>query len=246
MTPTHSPGFRALARAYGRQRLARTLDGLYAQGLEAARARCAEQPLLFAANHVGWWDAFLLVALDEALRCEGRALMDAANLRRLRFFGWLGALPLSPASALGDLRAAADWLGRPGHALWVFPQGEQRPAHLRPLGFRGGVRLLAKLAPRAAVVPVAFQYAFREAPAPAAYAHLGAALPAAKVAAADGVARLERAVETGLAEIDAALAGHRAPFPALVPPRRRTVDGGLGARLLGGRPRPRSEDEEHA
>ena len=232
--PARSPWFLALARRYARRRLARGLDGLYVAGLEAARAEARRRPVILAANHVGWWDSFLVVAIDQALGTEAYALMDAESIRRLPFFGRMGALPIDRsgrATSRAGLEDAAARLDRPGRALWIFPQGWHRPAHLRPLGFAPGIRLLARRAPDAAVIPVAIQYAWGEQPGPAAYAHLGAAIPA------DGLAveAVEAAVEQGLGEIDAMLAGERAPFPALVAPRVRSPEEGIGARLIGGR-----------
>lgn len=231
--PERSPWFLKLTRPYVRGRLARGLDGFYAEGVEAARAAARARPVILVANHVGWWDSFLVVALDEALGTEGYALMDAESVRRLPFFARLGALPLDRSGAStsrAGLRAAAAKLDRPGRALWIFPQGHHRPAHLRPLGFLGGVALLARMVPEAAIVPIAIQYAWGERPAPAAWAHLGAPLPATVDAAG-----LERAVEAGLARIDAALAGESPRFPALVAPRVKSPEEGFGARLLGGR-----------
>ena len=232
--PQRSPWFVKLTRPYVRRRLARGLDGFYAAGVEEARAVAHGRPVILAANHVGWWDSFLVVALDEALGTEGYALMDAASVWRLPFFARLGALPLDrggASRARAGLRAAAAKLDRAGRALWIFPQGHHRPAHLRPLGFLGGVALLARMVPQAAVVPVAFQYAWGERPSPRAWAHLGTPLPAVDL----DVARLERAVQDGLGRIDEALAGKGHPFPTLVPPRAKPPEQGIGARLLGGR-----------
>jgi 1-acyl-sn-glycerol-3-phosphate acyltransferase len=230
-----TPWFLGLARRYARRRLARALDGLHAAGVEEARRAAAERPVILAANHVAWWDPFLVVALDEALGTEGYALMDAANLRGLPFFARLGAIPLdrsSPARLRSGLRAAAALLDRPGRAVWMFPQGKLRPAHLRPLGLQPGVGLLARLAPGAAVIPISVQYAFGEHPAPAALAWLGAAIPPEVAATEEGARRLERALEGGLARIDAALAEEAPPLPALVPSRLRRPDAGLGSRVM--------------
>ena len=90
--PPRSPWFLALARRYARRRLARGLDGFFADGLEAARAAVRARPVVLAANHVGWWDSFLVVALDEALGTEGYALMDAGSVRH----------PESDTSGRGD------------------------------------------------------------------------------------------------------------------------------------------------
>lgn len=234
-TAPRTPWVLALARRYARRRLARALDGLYVSGLEAARAAARERPVILAANHVGWWDSFLVVALDEALGTEGYALMDAESVRRLPFFARLGALPLERGGAAvrAGLRAGTARLTGPGRALWMFPQGRHRPAHLRPLGFEPGLRLVLREAPGAAVLPVAIQYAFGERPVPAAYAHFGAAMPAEGL----DVAAVETAVEAGLASIDAMLAGRAPAFAPLVAPRVRSPEEGVGARMIGARGR---------
>ena len=231
--PRRTPWFLAMARRYARRKLARGLDGLFVEGLEEVRALARERPVILAANHVAWWDSFLVVALDHALGTEGYALMDADSIRRLPFFARLGALPLERGGRTADLtglRAAAAKLDRPGRALWIFPQGRHRPAHLRPLGFEPGIRLVTRLAPEAAVVPVALQYAFGERPVPAAYARFGEPVPDDR----RSVAAVEAAVAEGLAAIDRMLAGHAPPFAPLVAPRGGGPDRGLGARLLGG------------
>ncbi len=240
-----SPRVLRAARWYVRRELARALDGLHVSGLDGVRRVAREHPVILAANHVGWWDSFLVVALDEALGTEGFALMDAENLCRIPFFVRLGAVPLDRGLPRAGLRAGAALLGGPGRALWIFPQGSHRPAHLRPLAFEPGIRLLARLAPGAAVIPTAFEYAFGEGHYPAAYADFGESIPAERVAAADGVRVLEAAVAAGLERIDAALAGRAAPLPALVPSRGQRPDSGLGTRLLNrwlGRPAAKQSD----
>jgi 1-acyl-sn-glycerol-3-phosphate acyltransferase len=130
---TRRPAFLTLARAYARRRVARGLDGLWVNGLEEARAALADRPLIFASNHVAWWDTLLLLPLDEALGGLGWAVMDAENLSKLPFLGWIGALPLdrsSPDRSRQCLQSCAALLDRPGRGLWIFPQGRQRPALL--------------------------------------------------------------------------------------------------------------------
>lgn len=218
--------FRHLAR----RRIATQLDGLYLAGLRRAQSALERGPVLFAATHVSRWDPLVLLVLDEALGAEGRALMDAANLDRLPFFRWLGAMPIDRsgrARARSGLRDAAAWLDRPGRSLWVFPQGRQRPAHLRPLGLERGTELITR-ASGATIIPVALNYGFREHDCPAAVACFGGPLDPAPTL----LAALEPALADGLARIDLFLDGQPGDFEALVPPNHGPTDTDLPTRLL--------------
>lgn len=244
------PGFLGFARRYARHRVARGLDGLWVSGLDDARAALAERPLIFAANHVAWWDTLLLVVLDEALGGTGWAVMDSARLRALPFLGWIGALPLDRNSRERSrqcLQACADLLDRPARALWIFPQGRQRPAHLRPLDLKPGLQVIHDHRP-VDVVAVSLNYVFLENPRPAAVVRF--ALPVPGVRGPQLLPAVEGALLDGLAAIDeaavAATDGRRArthpadPLPgftALVPPQRLSAQEGLGARLLNALPR---------
>ena len=227
MTPAarRSPRFVALGRRYVRRKLTRALDGVWAAGLGQARDVAKRQPIILAANHVGWWDSFLVIAVDQALGTEGFALMDQSSVERMPYFGWQGAVPLDQASPRAGLRQGARLLDRPGRALWIFPSGGHRPAHLRPLGFKPGIVLLARMAPAAAVLPVAFQYAWGDADRPRAWVHVGDPVE---------VSQVEPAVERGLDQIDHALRGEPAGFEMLIAPRGRRPDQGMGARILAG------------
>ena len=167
---TRHPAFLAAARRYAGRRVARGLDGLWVSGLHETRAALSTRPLLFASNHVAWWDSLLLVVLDEALGGLGWAIMDARNLQKLKFLGWLGALPLdrsSPQRSRECLESAAALLDRPGRNIWFFPQGRQRPAHLRPLDLRHGVQIMHAHNP-VDVIAVSIDYVFLERDRPAA------------------------------------------------------------------------------
>lgn len=241
---TRRPTFLSYARAYSRRRVAHGLDGLWVSGLEQARAALAAGPLIFAANHVAWWDTLLLLVLDEALGGTGWAVMDAANLRRLPFLGWVGALPLdrgSPERSRECLEASADLLDRPGRALWIFPQGRQRPAHLRPLDLKPGIGIAHEHNP-VDIVTVSMNYLFLERDRPAAVVCFSA--PITDVEGSAVLPRIEAALLDGLADIDAAVVaatdGRRArthpddPLPGFAPlvgaahPKRD----GVGERML--------------
>ena len=245
---TRRPAFLDFARRYARRRAARGLDGVWVAGLGEARAALAERPVLFAANHVAWWDTLLLLILDEALGGVGWAVMDAENLGKLPFLGWVGALPLDRGSADSSrrcLEACADLLDRPGRALWIFPQGRQRPAHLRPLDLKRGVQTVHAHNP-VDLVTVSINYVFLEREHPAAIVRFSAPMPGAAVAGEALMPAIEAALLDGLAAIDvaamAATDGRRArtdpadPLPGFAPlvrPHRLVDAEGIGGRLLG-------------
>jgi 1-acyl-sn-glycerol-3-phosphate acyltransferase len=194
------PWFLALARRYVRRRFRREFDGFHVEGLERIRALVAREPVIVASTHVAWWDALFAIQMDWLLGTETYCLMDADNLKRLPFFGWVGAVPLdrsSPKRALKDMKAAATLLDRPGRVLWIFPQGRQRPAHLRPLDLQPGVRWLARTS-GARTVPLALNYLFREGPAPAVVSSFGEPIGARE----DLVSRLDAELRGGLDRID--------------------------------------------
>ena len=144
---SRKPWFKRLALRYVQKRVKNDLDGLWVDGLEACIELSQKGPIILAANHVAWWDAMLLLCIDEAMQTDGFAIMDSKNLRQLPFFKWVGAVGIqkdNPRQALKDLRSASQVLSAPHRSLWIFPQGHQRPAHLRPLNFKHGVVKLAQ------------------------------------------------------------------------------------------------------
>ena len=225
--PASVPLARRLFRGVARRRIAAELDGLHVCGLELAQAALARGPVIFAATHVSWWDSLVLLALAEALGADGRALMDAANLEALPFFRWVGALPVDrsgPGRARRGLHDAAAFLAAPGRALWVFPQGRQRPAHLRPLGLERGIDLVARSS-GATIVAVGLNYGFRDLDRVAAVACFEAPRP---VGAADLEADLIRA----LGRIDQFLDRGGMGFETTIASTRARADQDLPTRML--------------
>lgn len=229
-----------LARRYVRRKLRLQFDGMLIEGLAQTRRSAERAPLIIAPNHVAWWDPLVALHLDALLGTEGYCLMDEDNLSRFPFFGWVGGLPLARGAGrrtLAHMQAAVQLLKRPGCAVWIFPQGRQRPAHLRPLAPASGVSWLSR-ASGASVVPLALDYQYRQAPEPAILVSFGTPIA---TGATPLVAQLERAWTAGLARIDAfretgALEG--SDITLGLPPRRQPeravpLAGRLLSRLIG-------------
>lgn len=236
--------FQWLARRYVARRLQRQFEDVRCFGLPHLRSVLKSQPVILACNHVAWWDPLILVQLDDKLGSDGYCLMDKENLSRLPFFSWLGAVPLdrsSPKAAYRDLHHSAELLNAPGRMLIVFPQGEQRPAHL-PLSFRPGVSALSERT-RLPVHPVALRYDFRESERQVVHLSVGRALKRETAEPRQHFAqRLEAVVMHEMERIDAALLsgdgygftsllGRSEPTPMALP-RATAVLGRLAARSI--------------
>ena len=119
-------------------------------------------PWIFVANHISWWDGFFLWSLQRKLAPQRRiyTVMLAREYVKLRWFRWIGGLPLEPSSSASLrylLRFVKD-LGQNPQKPWIlsfFPQGEIRPMATRPLLMRRGWQGLIKRDPQALVIPVA-------------------------------------------------------------------------------------------
>lgn len=120
-------------------------------------------PTLVVANHTNWWDGFLSHQVGRAMGRHFRILMERRNLERYRAFLQIGALPMerrSRTQAMRDLAVATACLA-PESFVWIYPQGQRRPA-AEPLEHleHGAAWMLARHAGPIRVVPVAFRYPF--------------------------------------------------------------------------------------
>lgn len=134
----------------------RRLGGVHVTGLPPQID--ANRSVLLVANHVSWWDAFLL---REAHRCSGSrapllTIMTAEQLRRFPFFQLMGVRGLSPSPA--SIRSALRWLEttKTSGPVWLtyFPQGRIWPSWRHPLGFQEGVLHFARVLAPATLLPV--------------------------------------------------------------------------------------------
>lgn len=232
--------FLALARAYVRRKLANNFHGVYVHGLAEVQTLCKTRPVIIAPNHVAWWDAFLVVLLDEALGTESYCLMDAQNLRRLPFFRWLGAIELARGDDAGsyhDLMRSLQLLSAPGRALWLFPQGRQRPPHIRPLALQSGVALLAQQS-RLPIVPVSISYAYLDAPKPRIVIHFNQAIDSFASTEKEHVPwrrslyMLESRIVAGLDANDRFVVDNQGDYRPLLDRDAPSTDTPAGARLL--------------
>lgn len=190
-----------------------------------------ELPTLFVGNHTNWWDGFLACLLTGRLGLRFQVLMEARHLERYPTFRRGGALPIRrghPRQAYQDLEAAAAYL-RPATGLWIFPQGERRPAGERPLRCeRGAAQLARAYASPLRICPVAFRYAFVGEQRPEAFVLVGEEwLPGpadrgrSRRVLMDAIAgRLERTV----AGLDELVAGERLDAFAPLTPGRLSVN----------------------
>jgi 1-acyl-sn-glycerol-3-phosphate acyltransferase len=220
IVPRRSPAFAALFARHARGRIARSFDRLVVRGLSAAHEVAARAPVLVVANHTAWWDPLLALHLSQAIGVEAYAMMDAANLRALPFFAWVGAFGVElsePRDGARAIRFAARLLDRPRRAVWIFPQGAERPITERPLVFRAGSERIARLAPHARVLPIALRYEHGKTERPWAWVSIGTPL-------APGAAHAT-AVEAELDAIDGAIRDSSCgDFEPLITTRRRWLD----------------------
>lgn len=223
---TRRPGFLRLARWYVRSRMKKNFDGVYLEGAPALRRLLQAGPVIFAPTHVAWWDPLFAVRIDEVLGAHSYALMERVNLTRLPFFGWLGAIAIdgeNTREALGQLHASVALLDGPGKALWIFPQGEQRPAHLRPLGLKSGVAVLAESGGMP-VIPLALNYLYRRTEKPAAFASFGQPIEPRGLSRRALLGALEAGLESALGRIDAFATRAEGDFEELSAPSANAAE----------------------
>lgn len=154
---------RWLAR-HARKRIEGRFGLVRAAGLEVIEQAKKRGPILFVSNHTSWWDPMvtMMLAVDH-FDLDGYAMMDAKNLRELGFFARAGAFGVDPNDARDGVRAiryAAKLLDRPGRAVWIYPQGSERPIDERPLDFQPGAAAVARAVDDVSVIPIAVHYRF--------------------------------------------------------------------------------------
>ena len=167
-------------------------------------------PLVVVLNHPSWWDPLLALVLKDLFPSDyaHHAPIDAAALKKYRFFGRLGFFGVEQQT----LRGAADFLAvgtallcRPRTALWVTAQGRFTDVRERPVRLRRGVAHLARRLDGGVVLPLALEYPFWEERFPEALARFGAPIPIGNGADLT-VGEWTRRIEAGLEAAQDALA----------------------------------------
>lgn len=126
----------------------------------SARVR-DDLPILIVANHVSWWDGFLVREVHERMRPRQPfcVVMTDRELGRHPWLRSLGAVGIRQGSVAGvrqAFRAVAARRRRDTRSFFVyFPQGVIRPSWCRPLEFRRGVERLVRILAPVTVIALA-------------------------------------------------------------------------------------------
>lgn len=159
--------------------LRRRFHGVYVFGGENLRAIDPEAAVVGCVNHTNWWDGFVLYVLSWRLLPHDVYLaMEEKNLRRYRFFPWMGTFGLDLTdrrSALAGLRYAVRLLGR-GRLIWMFVQGQLLRAGA-PIEVKPGALFLARRN-NAQLLPVVLRYEWLSESRPSILVAVGAPLGA--------------------------------------------------------------------
>jgi 1-acyl-sn-glycerol-3-phosphate acyltransferase len=203
-------GFELLFRPWMRRRL----SGVHISGVPDS-IPLPGLPLLVVANHVSWWDGFLLREVHRRVRPDApfHVVMAEAELRRRPLFRWMGAIalpdgPLGPRAMLRDMEAIC---ARGSPVIGYFPQGRIWPSHRRPLGFRRGGEWLARSLAPVMVLPVGLHLEPLNRSAPAAFVAVDRPFPVWQTIQPG---MLEARVEAALGRIHSALDVHGEAAPS--------------------------------
>jgi 1-acyl-sn-glycerol-3-phosphate acyltransferase len=160
MTFSGSPVAWRLFEVAFRPWLRTRLAGIHMGGIPVPGDLDPSLPLLLVANHTSWFDGFLLREIHRSLRPTGplHTIMLERELRGrpiLRMLGGMGFDPERPATFRTVVRGLERIPARPvAPTISFFPQGRIFPSFRIPLGFHGGVELLARRLGASHILPV--------------------------------------------------------------------------------------------
>jgi 1-acyl-sn-glycerol-3-phosphate acyltransferase len=162
--------------------------------------RLPDGPAAVVLNHPSWWDPLICLVLSGLF--AGRrhfAPIDAAALKRYRFFGQLGFFGVDRNRFRGArdfLRIGRAILDHPDSMLWVTAQGRFSDVRDRPARLAPGLGHLLEGTSWGTVVPLAIELAFWDERLPEALAYFGEPMAVERnVSSAEWTVRLERALQ---------------------------------------------------
>lgn len=190
--------------------------------LEGPLPHPADGPYICYMNHSSFWDGYAALLLHRLVfrrSFEGYLMMDEQQLKRYRFFRWLGVFSIDRTSSATAARSvqyiAAKLAERRDRYLWIFPQGKLLPNDQRPLRLYPGLGRVVRGAGGANLLPVALRYEFRNEERPELFirvgpAHTALATDSERTTTAEAQRRLTAAVD-GLRDdvIHESLIGYR-------------------------------------
>jgi hypothetical protein len=105
------------------------------------------QSVLLLPNHSSWWDGFFIYLVNEKFFKRPLYLMMLENqLKKYPFFSRVGAFSIDPQHPKGVI-ASLDYSRKllelplsPAPLVCLFPQGELRPFHVKPLELENGYK----------------------------------------------------------------------------------------------------------
>jgi 1-acyl-sn-glycerol-3-phosphate acyltransferase len=126
----------------------------YAQGAPTV-------PWIFYCTHTSWWDAALVIVISlSVLRVPSYGMMDDKQLKKYRFFRWIGMFgvkPDNPRYVLQSFRYITSRIRGTKQALWMFPQGALVHQNM-PIVCKDGLTVLTGMLGSVMAVPVALRY----------------------------------------------------------------------------------------
>ena len=179
--------FNFVVRRWVARTLRHRFHGIYIFGADTLRAVDPGTAVIGCVNHANWWDGFVLYVLSWRLvRHDIFLAMEEKNLRRYRFFAWMGVFGLDLTdrrSALAGTRYAVRLL-RPGRLIWMFVQGKLRPGGA-PIEVKPGALFMARRT-HALLLPIVLRYEWLNESRPSILIGVGA--PLASATSADELA----------------------------------------------------------
>lgn len=133
-------------------------------------------PALYFANHTSMWD-FAITSWFTYHVFNKDPFTMTAEFSMLPYAEWAGAFSVNNMNSLSvaqSLRYSINLLNESNsHALWIFPQGEILPFHIRPLEFQNGISFIIRNTKNVNVIPVSIYYSFGHHPRLEAYIYFG-------------------------------------------------------------------------